>query len=130
MDDCAFGFRKAMAYGAAIDDYDDMAVLNVISGAITIETIVGDAATVPTDTTDVWEDLEEHTLGVYVDIDGVVTYTIDGIAPTVVAAYTFTDALVVVPFFYFLHTGDFGEATYLRELEVGLQLPGNAWVAA
>jgi len=122
-DDCAFGFRKAMAYGAAIDDYDDMAVLNVISGAITIETIVGDASTVPTNTTDTWGDNEEHTLEVYVSSGGVVTYKIDGAAPTVVAAYTFTDALVVVPFFYLLHTGDFAEATYLREWEVGLQLP-------
>ena len=39
-DDCAFGFRKVEAYQANIDDYDEMAALNVISGDIKIETIL------------------------------------------------------------------------------------------
>ena len=49
-DDCAFGLRKAEAYQAAIDDYDEMAVLNVISGDVYIETILNGAATSSTDT--------------------------------------------------------------------------------
>ncbi|HUV77072.1 MAG TPA: hypothetical protein VMW06_03335 [Desulfobacterales bacterium] len=120
-DDCAVGFRTAEAYQANIDDYNNMAVLNVIAGAITIETIDDDAATVPTDTTDTWADLASHTLAVYVDVNGVVTYTIDGSAPTTTAAFTWDDGDTVVPFFYFLHTGDFAEATYLTSWECGLQ---------
>lgn len=102
-DDCAIGFRKVEANQANIDDYADMAVLNVISGDINIETIAGGAATVTTDTTDNWADGETHELIVKVSDTGVVTYTIDGVAPTVTAAYTFTDGLNVMPFFYFLH---------------------------
>ena len=49
-DDCAMGFRKAEAYQANIDDYDEMACLNVISGNITIETILNDGTTATQDT--------------------------------------------------------------------------------
>ena len=120
-DDCAFGFRLAEAYQALIDGYQDMAVLNVISGTITIETIVGGAATVPTSTTDAWTDGETHTLEVYVSRGGVVTYKIDGAAPTVIAAFTFTDALTVIPFFHFLHATTSPGAIILQEWECGLQ---------
>jgi len=67
-----------------------------------------------------------------VDIDGVASYKIDGVAPTTLpaAAFTFDADDVVIPFFYFLHTGDFAEATLLRMWEVGLLPPGNAWVAS
>lgn len=102
-DDCAMGFRKAEAYQANIDDYADMAVLNVITGNINIETIVGSASTVTTDTTDNWADGETKDLEVDVDATGAVTYSINGSAPTVTAAYSFTSGLTVLPFFYLLH---------------------------
>jgi hypothetical protein len=120
-DDCAIGFRKAEAYQAAIDNYADMAVLNVISGNINIETIVGGAATVTTDTTDNWADLATHELKVLVSSDGVVTYQIDGAAPTVTAAYSFTAAATVVPFIYFLNSGDLAGAVDVLEFECGYQ---------
>jgi len=120
-DDCAVGFRTAEAYQAAIDDYNNMAVLNVISGNITIETIDDDAGTTTTDTTDDWADLASHTLEVFVNVDGIVTYQIDGVAPTTTAAFTWDDGDTVVPFFYFIHAGDFAEATYLTSWECGLQ---------
>ena len=116
----AVGFRKAEAYQALIDNYVDMAVLNSIIGTITIETIVGGAATTSTSTTDTWADGESHTLEVYVSRGGVVTYKIDGVAPTVTAAFTFTDALTVVPFFHFLHGGT-PAAVVIRSWECGLQ---------
>lgn len=121
-DDCAIGFRKVEAYQANIDDYADMAVLNVISGDIKIETIVGGAATVTTDTTDNWADTETHQLAVFVSSTGVVTYTIDNEEPTVTAAYTFTDALYVVPFMFFLNAAapTAGQVNIL-EWEVGFQ---------
>lgn len=120
-DDCAFGFRKAEAYQAAIDNYDEMACLNVISGNITIETILNNGATSSTDTTDDWADGEEHTLEVYVSAAGVVTFKIDGAAPTTTATFTFDDAEVVIPFFYFLHASDVAGAVVLTKWEVGYQ---------
>ncbi len=120
-DDCAVGFRKCEANQANIDDYADMAVLNVISGDIKIETIVGGAATTTTDTTDNWADTATHELVIKVDADGVVTYTIDGVAPTVTAAFTFTDGLTVMPFFYFLQDTDIAGAVPLMQWECGYQ---------
>ena len=102
-DDCAFGFVKATAYESNFDDWEDGAFLNVISGNITIQTILNDAATTSTDTTDDWADTEEHELEVNVSAAGVVTYKIDGAAPTVTAAFTFDDGDRVFPCFFFLH---------------------------
>ena len=119
-DDCAFGFRKAEDYQANIDDYDEMAALNVIAGDIKIETILNNAATDTTDTTDAWADGETHTLEVYVDLLGQVTFKIDGAAPTVTASFTFDSGEAVVPFLYMLnHTGGAG-AVLLKEWECGL----------
>lgn len=118
-DDCAIGFRKVEANQANIDDYADMATLNVISGDIKIETIVGGAATVSTDTTDNWADLATHELQVNVSADGVVTYLIDGAAPSTTAAYTFTDGLNVMPFFYFLQDTDIAGTVPLMVWECG-----------
>jgi len=120
-DDCAFGFRKAEAYQAAIDNYDEMAALNVISGNIYIETILNNAATTSTDTTDNWADLAAHTLEVYVSSAGVVTYKIDGAAPTVTAAFSFDAGEVVIPFFYMLNDTDLAGEVALQAWEVGLQ---------
>jgi hypothetical protein len=120
-DDCAFGFRKAAAYTAAIDSYTDFAVLNVISGTIKIETALNDAATTTTSTTQSWADGETHTLEVYVSATGVVTYKIDGAVPTVTAAFTFDTDDVVVPFFYFLHDSDVCDTVELILWEAGFQ---------
>jgi hypothetical protein len=79
-DDLAFGFRKAEAYQANVDDYDEMACLNVISGNVVEETILNNAATSSTDTTLDWADGGEHTLEVYVSAAGVVTFKVDGTA--------------------------------------------------
>ena len=119
-DDCAFGFRKVEAYQAAIDDYDEMAALNVISGNVTIETILNGGTTTSTDTTKDWADGEIHTLEVRVSAAGVVTYLIDGMAPATTASFTFDDGEVVVPFFYFLNASDLAGAVELIEFECGL----------
>lgn len=118
-DDCAFGFRKVEAYQAAIDDYADMAVVNVISGDMYTETIVGGGATVSTDTTRDWADGEIHEVVIMVSAAGVVTYKIDGATLTVPPAYTFTDALSVVPFFYQLGAATPAAAVELIEFECG-----------
>ena len=117
-DDCAFGFAKVDVHRAAIDDCDEMAVLNVISGDITIETILNNASTTSTDTTDNWADGETHSLKVLVAVDGSVTYEIDGRAPTTTASFSFDNGEVVTPMMYLLHTSDLCENVILRKLTV------------
>lgn len=124
-DDCAFGFRKAAIYQANIDDYTDAATLNVISGNVTMETILNNAATTATDTTDNWLDTETHTLQVNVSAAGAVTYLLDGVAPTVTAAFTFDSGDVLIPFFYFLQATTSPGIITFKEFECGFQDPQN-----
>lgn len=119
-DDCAIGFRTAEAYQANFDDYNNAVCLNVISGDIKIETILNNAATATTDTTDNWADGETHTLEVIVNKDRTVTFKIDGVAPTVTAAYTCDSGDVLVPFFFFLHASDVAGVVNIKSWECGL----------
>lgn len=130
-DDCAVGFRKAEAYQGAIDDYDEMAALNAISGDIKIETILNGAATTTTDTTDNWADAETKTLAVIIDSDGSLAqdgtkgkafYFIDGLDVTTNAAtrFKFDNNELVIPFFFFLNATDVSETLTLIEWESGL----------
>lgn len=119
-DDCAFGFRLAEAYQANIDDYNDMAALNVISGNVNIETILNGGSTTTTDTTANVADTGSITMEVRVTAGGVVSYLIDGAVPATVAAFTFDNADVVVPFLYLLNASDLHGAVQLSVWEVGL----------
>jgi len=119
-DDLAVGFRKLEAYQANVDDYDEMAALNVIAGDIKIETILNGAATTTTDTTDNWADAETKELEIHVSAAGAVTYLIDGVAPTTTAAFSFDSGEVVVPFIYVLNDTDVAGAVVLKELEIRL----------
>lgn len=121
-DDCAFGFHKVEAYQANIDDYDEMAVFNIIAGVINTETILNGGGTITTDTTLTdWADLASHELEVRVSAAGVVTYKFDGGTPTTVAAFTFDDGEVVVPFFYLLNHTDLAGDIIFTHFECGLQ---------
>ena len=117
-DDCAFGFAKVEAHAAAIDNRDESAVLNVISGDINIETILNGGATTTTDTTDNWADTEVHSLKVLVSKAGAVTYKIDGAAPTTTAAFSFDIGEVVTPSFYLLQAADLSGAIIHRKLTI------------
>lgn len=119
-DDCAIGFRLAEAYQATLAGYNDSAILNVISGAITIETIVGGAAATVTDTTQTVDDGVDVDLTVIVGADGKVIYEIGGAPPRTTAAFTFTDGIVVVPFLYFIHdAAPVAGVVNLKEWECG-----------
>lgn len=120
-DICAVGFRKTQAYQAAFADYTDKATLNKVAGDIYITTALNNAADSATDTTDNWADGEEHTLEVYVSAAGVVTYKIDGVAPTTTAAFTFDTGDTVVPFLHILHDATTPGAIHLQAWECGLQ---------
>jgi hypothetical protein len=118
-----FGFRKVEADQADYNDYDEMACLNVISGDINIDSIINAATNVKTDTTDNWADTETHTLEVYVSKLGLVTYKIDGVAPTAVnaTAFSFDIGEIVTPFFHLLNDSDVVGYVVMQELEVGYQ---------
>jgi len=118
---CMFGFRKAAAHNADATAYTDFATLNVVSGAISVSTNLNSAGISTTDTTDDWADLGLHTLEVYVSAAGVVTFKIDGSAPTVTAAVTLDDGDSFIPFFQFLQDTDLSGTIILQKLEVGLQ---------
>jgi hypothetical protein len=120
-DDCAVGFRKLEAYQAAIDSYDEMACLNVISGNVTIETILNDATATSTDTTENWLDTEDHKLTVRVSKGGVVTFEFDDAAASTTAAFTFDSGEVVIPFMYLLNAANLCDNVYIRSWECGYQ---------
>ncbi len=97
---CAVGFRKCAAYQQALLSYSDIAVLNAAAGTINISTILASAAPVTTNTTQTWANTEIHEFIVLIDSTGLVSYQIDGAAPTVLPTlpYTFTNGTYVVPF--------------------------------
>jgi hypothetical protein len=122
----AIGFRKAEAYQAAVDNYDEMACINVQAGDVLIETILNNGATTTTDSTDNLTDDQYIEVTVNVSSAGVVTYlrSLNGGAtavPTVTAAFTFDNGEVIVPFIFFMHAADFADATILQHWECGLQ---------
>ena len=130
-DDCTWGVRKAEAYQANVDDYDEAAFLNVILGDINIETILNGAATTTTDTTDNWADAATKTLGIIVDSDGTISQDgtvgkvymfIDGLTPTTLATtrFKFDNAELVQPFQFFLQATTSPGAVEYIEWESGL----------
>ena len=101
------GFRKQEANNASYAAYTDFALIGVEetqnSALITIATRLNSGAVGYTNTTNAWTDGQTHTLRVNVSSAGVVTYLIDGLAPTVTAAFTFDTGDIVMPIFHGLH---------------------------
>ena len=121
IDVCAFGFRKCAAHNADLGAYTDYATLNVVSGDISISTEINGAGISTTDTTDDWAATETHILEVYVSTAGVVTFKIDGAAPTITAAVTLDSGDSFMPFFQFVLDATPVTTIILKNLEVGLQ---------
>lgn len=128
-DVAAVGFRKLAAYADVAEAadmgtaYEDVAALNINAGDIyTVTRLAGGTATL-TDTTDNQADAGQSTLEVYVSSAGVVTFKIDGAAPTVnTNTLTLTDNAVMIPFMVFTATGDTGGSmAELISYECGLQ---------
>jgi len=119
------GFRKTEAYQATFTNYTDFALIGVEesqnSALITIADQLNTGGVTYTNTTDAFADGETHVLRVNVSAAGVVTYLIDGVAPTATHALTFDNGDVVVPCFYFLQgTTNPGEI-HIVEMNCGLQ---------
>ena len=119
------GFRKAQAFDATLANYTDFVTIGIVGTAnpntIQIQTQIGTAGVVTTNTTQTWADGAAHYISIFVSSTGVVTYQIDGQAPTVTAAYTFTNALTVVPFIRFTQAADLTTQAAINWLEVGYQ---------
>lgn len=118
-DDLHVGFRESEAATATFDNYTDLATIGAISGDIYIETILANASTVSTDTTDNWADAASHKLCVYVTAAGVTTFTTDDAAPTTTAAYTFADGTAVIPFIHYLHAATSPGAITITKWQTG-----------
>lgn len=120
-DDLCVGFRKVEAFQAGVNSYQDYVLLRNNAGDIYIESDLNGAAAASDDTNDNWADTTAVTLGIFVDVAGAVTYTIDGSAPSATQTFTFDSGDIIVPFLYFLHHTNAAELTYLQEWECGLQ---------
>ncbi len=111
LDPFVVGFRKEQANQATFTSYTDFATIGARSttaaDVVVLQTDLNNAGEVITNTTDAWTDGQTKTFKVLVSAAGVVTYTINGLAPTVTAAFTFDNGDVVTPFIR--HT--FGAAT-------------------
>lgn len=121
----AIGWRKAEAYQAAVDNYDEMAAFNIGQdgdGQIEIHTILNNAATAETDTTETdVADGGEHTFRIEVKNNGDCAFLFDGSTPAAVpATFSFDDGEVIIPFLFLdTETGDPGVS--VSEWKVGYE---------
>lgn len=120
-----FGFRKSEANNATFANYTDYATIGMIAASsvnsIVTATELNAGGQTVTNTTDLWGgDGTTNTLTVLVDAAGAVTYLINGVAPTVAAAFTFDNGDVVVPFIRITHSASPTEVN-LVSMKIGYQ---------
>lgn len=128
-DDLQCGLRKVAAVNAAINSYTDYATLGWNAAAnpadIDIETDNDGAGVTTTNTTDTLADGVSTNWKFFVSATGAVTYTIDGAAPTVTAAYSFDDGDLVIPFCRVLNDTALAGAVTIDLWQVQLQSNSN-----
>jgi len=125
LDVCWFGWRKLAARNDDPTAYTDFAFIGPISGDIKMMTdLNGSGSATTTDSTQNWADAETHTLEVNVSAAGVVSYKIDGAAPTVspTATFTFDSGDTIIPVFQFLHAATTPGAITWKEYHCDLAL--------
>ena len=119
------GFRKLAAFDATLANYTDFASIGIVGTAnpntIKIQTQIATGGVVATDTTQTFADGATVMFEIYVSSTGVVTYKINGAAPTVTAAYTFANGTIVVPFVRFVQAADLTTQASCNYLECGFQ---------
>lgn len=119
-DEVRIGFRKVEAMNATFGSYSDYATIGPNSGDIIITTELNGGGETDTDTTDNYTDAAAaKKYCVNVSGAGVVTYTVDGSAPTTTAAFTFDDGDALIPIIHFLHATDLAGEIDLSLWEVG-----------
>lgn len=105
------GFRLQEAANTTYTAYNSYALVGLgnATGDIFTSIELAGGGNTNIDTTQNWADTETHTLQVNVDINGVVTFLIDGYKPVTTQAFTFTAGQVLIPVFcYGLQTSDIG----------------------
>jgi hypothetical protein len=95
------------------------AASGLTTGVITIKTEDDGAGVTTTSTTDLATQAVAYKFCTHVGSTGAVTYTVNGSAPTAVAAFSFDDGIMVVPYLSFLHTNDVAGEIDLTLWEVG-----------
>lgn len=108
----------------ALTDYAGIGIEGTAASGLTdedvyITTELNNGGVSETDTTDSASDGVTHEYCTYVTAAGVTTFTFDGAAPTVTAAFTFDDGDTVVPYMSYLHTADLAGAVNIVSWEVG-----------
>ncbi len=125
LDPFLVGFRKEQANNGTYTAYTDFASIGAraTTGAdiVVIATDLNNAGETYTDTTDAWTDGQTKTLKVLVSAAGVVTYTINGLAPTVTAAFTFDTGDIVCPFIHHVFGAATPAAINWVSLKIGFQ---------
>ena len=119
------GFRRSAANNATFGDYTDYVGIGMNAATSATKIVLFDELNAGgqtiTNTTDNWGgDGTTNTLRVNVSADGVVTYTINGSAPTAGHAFTFDNADVVVPYVRILHSAS-PTAVHLVSMKIGYQ---------
>lgn len=120
------GFRKNGAPNAVFTNYTDAGCIGLRNTSAADTIIIGDNLNAGgwtyTSTTDAWTDGETHVLRVNVSGAGVVTYLIDGAAPTATHALTFDNGDVVIPFIHHLFAaGGSPAAIHMQTIKCGYQ---------
>lgn len=125
LDPFMVGFRKSAANDATLSNYTDFVSIGAhattAADVIVLQTQLNGGGVVITNTTDAWTDGQTKTFRVNVSGAGVVTYLINGIAPTTTAAFTFDNGDVVVPFIRHLFGATTPAAINWIQLKIGLQ---------
>lgn len=109
------GFRKAEAFQAGIDNYDEMAAFNVQAGDVEIHTILNGADTVEVDTGDDMADGVARTLEVWL-MGRTLRFFVDGAQYK--STFQFDSGEVVIPFIHVLNGGGASDMRWY-ELEIG-----------
>ena len=125
LDPLLVGFRKNDANNGTYTSYTDFASIGARATTATdvavISTDLNNAGEVYTNTTDAWTDGQTKTFKVLVSAAGVVTYTINGAAPTATAAFTFDAGDVVIPFIHHVFGATNPGAINWVSLKIGFQ---------
>lgn len=111
------GFRKQEAANLTYTSYDSYSLVGLgnATGDIYTSIELAGGGNTNIDTTQNWADTETHTLQVNVDINGAVTFFIDGYKPIVTQTFSFTPGQILIPVFcYALQTSDLGTPSVLE----------------
>lgn len=117
------GFRKVQAFDATLSNYTDFVAIGIVGTAAKyqLETQLASGGVVTTDTTQTATDAAVFRLKISVSSAGVVTYQINDVAPTVVAAYTFANGLQVIPFIRSVEASDVTTQASIDYFAMGFQ---------